>query len=120
MLLPVCRHSEAGRVLTAAGSVGPVTRRLIDGHDMGTITEAEAPGADWREQAMCKGADSAVFFTGRGEATEPAKAVCRTCPVREACLEYALVTNERHGVWGGASERERRRMRSQIRRGAAA
>lgn len=65
----------------------------------------------WTARGACRGADTAVFFTEQGEATRPAKEVCAGCPVREECLDYALRNGERHGVWGGTSERERRRMR---------
>lgn len=63
----------------------------------------------------CAGLDLAWFFPERGEPTGPAKAVCRGCPVREACLEYALAAGETFGIWGGMSERERRRLRRQRR-----
>ena len=57
------------------------------------------------------------FFPEKGGSTRQAKAVCLMCPVREVCLEYALDNEERHGIWGGVSERERRRMVKE--RGAA-
>lgn len=62
-------------------------------------------------QARCAGLDPELFHPGRGESTTPAKEVCRGCPVRTACLDYALDNRERYGVWGGLSERERRRLR---------
>ena len=65
----------------------------------------------WTARAACRGVGADVFFTEPGEATRPAKAVCAECPVREECLDYALRNGERHGVWGGTSERERRWMR---------
>jgi WhiB family redox-sensing transcriptional regulator len=52
-----------------------------------------------------------MFYPARGEDQEPAVAVCRACPVRADCLEYALAGVEMFGVWGGTSERARRRMR---------
>jgi len=64
--------------------------------------------------------DPEVFFPQRGERAVHLKAICAGCPVRSQCLEYALVAGEKHGIWGGASERERRRIRSDRRRGAAA
>lgn len=51
-----------------------------------------------------------VFFPEKGESSLPAKRLCRGCPVRTVCLDYALRHRERYGVWGGTSERERRRM----------
>ncbi len=65
----------------------------------------------WQNDAACRGSDPAMFFTERGEETKPAKAVCADCLVRAQCLDYALDHDERHGVWGGLSERERRRIR---------
>jgi WhiB family redox-sensing transcriptional regulator len=59
----------------------------------------------------CRGMDPDVFFPDRGESLAPAKAVCGECIVRDECLEYALDHGERFGVWGGTSERERRRLR---------
>lgn len=63
----------------------------------------------WRKDAACGGMPSEVFFPERGQTTEAAKKVCRRCPVRLECLEFALSTHERHGVWGGMALRERRR-----------
>ncbi len=59
----------------------------------------------------CRGLDPDIFFPDRGESLAPAKAVCADCIVRDECLEYALDHRERFGVWGGTSERERRRLR---------
>ena len=61
----------------------------------------------WRALAACKGS-TALFYTERGEPTAEAKAVCAGCPVRAECLDDALEHNERFGVWGGKSERQRR------------
>jgi WhiB family transcriptional regulator, redox-sensing transcriptional regulator len=66
--------------------------------------------ATWRKRAACRGIDPEMFFPVTDEDAEEAKAICATCPVREACLEYALAHREREGVWGGATERERRRI----------
>lgn len=59
----------------------------------------------------CQGLDPDIFFPDRGESLRPAKAVCDKCIVKDECLEYALASGERFGVWGGTSERERRRIR---------
>jgi WhiB family redox-sensing transcriptional regulator len=67
----------------------------------------------WMEHAACAGMDFEVFFPERGQSVIPAQAVCAGCAVRSACLEYALAINERHGIWGGTSERERRVLRRQ-------
>jgi WhiB family redox-sensing transcriptional regulator len=65
----------------------------------------------WQGQANCMGVDPDLFFPERGGSTREAKEVCRGCVVREDCLEYALANGEKFGIWGGMSERERRRVR---------
>ncbi len=71
----------------------------------------------WRKGAACRNTDPDLFFpagtTGAAvEQIDAAKAVCESCPVREQCLEFSMVTNQEAGIWGGATEDERRRMRS--------
>ena len=76
--------------------------------------EPEIPGIqdpDWQNRANCLGVDPDLFFPERGASTREAKAVCRGCVVRGDCLEYALANGEKFGIWGGLSERERRRIR---------
>lgn len=80
----------------------------------------DAGDRSWMEQAKCVGMADEVFFPERGQSVNEAKAICASCPVREACLEYALVAVERFGIWGGASERERRRLRRRRQGGRAA
>lgn len=72
----------------------------------------------WRERASCLGFPADLFF-GHDEVEAPAekrlreeqaKAVCVTCPVREECLGYALSAREAHGIWGGLTDVERRRL----------
>ena len=67
----------------------------------------------WQDRANCLGVDPDLFFPERGASTREAKEVCRGCVVRMDCLEYALVNGEKFGIWGGMSERERRRLRRQ-------
>jgi WhiB family redox-sensing transcriptional regulator len=66
---------------------------------------------DWQDDANCVGVDPDLFFPERGASVKEAKDVCAECTVRERCLEYALVNAEKFGIWGGLSERERRRLR---------
>jgi WhiB family redox-sensing transcriptional regulator len=74
-----------------------------------------AAGADeetaWAADAACATADSRWFYPGRGEDIAPALMYCAACPVAGDCLEYALAHGEIFGIWGGTSERERRRIR---------
>ncbi|MGI8810564.1 MAG: WhiB family transcriptional regulator [Acidimicrobiales bacterium] len=65
----------------------------------------------WRLEAACRDLDTATFFPETDDGVAAAKAICATCPVREACLEFALVTRQDDGVWGGIDENERRRIR---------
>jgi len=74
--------------------------------------------ATWRKRAACRGIDPEVFFPASDEDAEEAKAICGMCPVRQTCLEHALANREREGVWGGATERERRRILRQRRKSA--
>ncbi len=64
----------------------------------------------WRELGACRGLDPEVFFPETDEDAEVAKDVCALCDVRVACLEHALASREKVGVWGGTTERERRRI----------
>src|SRR5689334_5343323 len=64
----------------------------------------------WMLRGRCRGVSPAEFFPSDGIGVEAAQRVCSECSVRVECLEYALVNRIEHGVWGGASERERRRI----------
>ena len=65
----------------------------------------------WQERALCAQTDPEAFFPEKGGSTREAKKVCLGCDVRAECLEYALANDERFGIWGGLSERERRRLK---------
>ena len=80
---------------------------------IGAARPVEADGRRWQERANCLGVDPDLFFPERGASTREAKGVCRGCEVRGECLEYALDHGEKFGIWGGLSERERRRVRRQ-------
>jgi WhiB family redox-sensing transcriptional regulator len=71
------------------------------------------PVGDWANDGSCRGVDPDVFHPGKGGTTAIAKAFCAACPVCAECLEHALVQNEPQGVWGGKSERERRKLRKE-------
>lgn len=75
--------------------------------------DADEEDKAWQDFANCLGVDPDLFFPERGASTNEAKEVCKGCAVREACLEYALANVEKFGIWGGLSERERRRIRRQ-------
>ncbi len=65
----------------------------------------------WQERALCAQTDPEAFFPEKGGSTREAKQMCTRCEVRDECLDYALAHDERFGIWGGTSERERRRLK---------
>lgn len=68
----------------------------------------------WHASAACLGVDPDLFFPERGANNSQAKRTCFACPVQLQCLEYAIVRGEKHGIWGGLSERDRRKLRNRI------
>jgi len=75
-------------------------------------TDAEDDGAlAWQADALCAQTDPEAFFPEKGGSTRDAKRICTSCDVRGECLEYALNNDERFGIWGGLSERERRKLK---------
>ena len=71
------------------------------------------PDPDWHDYANCLGVDPDLFFPERGASTRTAKGICRECTVRDECLEFAIVSSEKFGIWGAMSERERRKIRKE-------
>lgn len=65
----------------------------------------------WQMKAACLEADPEIFFPERGGSSKAARTVCIRCDVRMECLRYALRNREQFGIWGGTSERERRKLR---------
>ena len=76
--------------------------------------------AEWMQRGLCREIPPAVFFPSDGVGVEVARQICASCPVKEPCLEYALENRIDHGVWGGCSERERRRILKRRRVAASA
>lgn len=72
------------------------------------------PADQWQDRALCAQTDPEAFFPEKGGSTREAKKICLGCEVRDECLEYALEHDERFGIWGGLSERERRRLKRGI------
>jgi WhiB family transcriptional regulator, redox-sensing transcriptional regulator len=77
--------------------------------ELSTKLAFDADERAWMLEAKCLDADPEAFFPEKGGSTREAKRICAICPVREECLEFALTHDERFGIWGGLSERERRR-----------
>ncbi|MFI6334170.1 WhiB family transcriptional regulator [Streptomyces sp. NPDC050535] len=77
-----------------------------------TDTETDAsPDIDWQDQALCAQTGAEFFFPEPGSSVREAKRICGMCAMRPACLDYALDNDERFGVWGGLSEKERLSLR---------
>ncbi|KRC34317.1 MULTISPECIES: WhiB family transcriptional regulator [Oerskovia] len=95
--------SDAGRTIETVAPVLPLFGQVVDDTLMG-----------WQERALCAQTDPEAFFPEKGGSTREAKKVCTGCEVRSECLEYALEHDERFGIWGGLSERERRKLKRRV------
>jgi WhiB family redox-sensing transcriptional regulator len=76
--------------------------------------EPESEENQWQDRALCAQTDPEAFFPEKGGSTREAKRICLGCEVKDQCLDYALAHDERFGIWGGLSERERRRLKRGI------
>jgi WhiB family redox-sensing transcriptional regulator len=88
---------------------------FVDPVNLG-VPGVRRPSADedplaWQTDSLCAQTDPEAFFPEKGGSTRDAKKICSSCEVRAHCLEYALENDERFGIWGGLSERERRKLR---------
>lgn len=95
--------SDAGRASESSRGVPSVLSLISSGDDDSAL--------GWQERALCAQTDPEAFFPEKGGSTREAKKVCVACEVRAECLEYALSNDERFGIWGGLSERERRKLK---------
>ncbi|MCL2802854.1 MAG: WhiB family transcriptional regulator [Micrococcales bacterium] len=75
------------------------------------LKEGDGGPLEWQQRALCAQTDPEAFFPEKGGSTREAKKVCAGCDVAVECLDYALANDERFGIWGGYSERERRRLK---------
>ena len=82
----------------------------LDGVDLASVFGLPDEQS-WQERSLCAQTDPEAFFPEKGGSTREAKKICTGCEVRSECLEYALANDERFGIWGGMSERERRRLK---------
>ena len=76
-----------------------------------TVVDEDDDALSWQADSLCAQTDPEAFFPEKGGSTRDAKKICASCDVRAQCLEYALANDERFGIWGGLSERERRKLR---------
>lgn len=93
-----------GEAMSGVGNSAPELDILAELFDV-------AEEQDWQERALCAQTDPEAFFPEKGGSTREAKRICQGCEVRSECLEYALQHDERFGIWGGLSERERRKLK---------
>jgi WhiB family redox-sensing transcriptional regulator len=105
-----------GRNTSAAHITGKHDRRGARMTEQFQLLLAEEADEElgWQERALCAQTDPESFFPEKGGSTREAKKVCLACEVRSDCLEYALANDERFGIWGGLSERERRRLKKGV------
>ncbi|BBX17946.1 transcription factor WhiB [Mycolicibacterium duvalii] len=104
-------HIQTGPTPATNGrpQLSVVPDRIEDFTEDSDLTEDQ-----WQERALCAQTDPEAFFPEKGGSTREAKRICQGCEVRDECLEYALANDERFGIWGGLSERERRRLKRGI------
>ncbi|CAM2939131.1 Transcriptional regulator WhiB [Skermania piniformis] len=104
-------ETPEAREESAATEVDRPRLSLVDDGFEEVFEDAEE---QWQERALCAQTDPEAFFPEKGGSTREAKRICMGCQVRDECLEYALANDERFGIWGGLSERERRRLKRGI------
>jgi len=124
-LLPLDDDEDETDELDALGEASGVLDDLSLSLPPGVLVEGGAvvlplrrdgvgPAPDWKDQALCAETDPEAFFPEKGGSTREAKKVCISCDVRAECLDFALGNDERFGIWGGLSERERRRLKKRV------
>ncbi len=101
--------------------VGPLHRNLTSQQcRKGLSHTVPTRNLDWKADAACRDLDTNLFFPDSESDSGPALEVCASCPVRQQCLDFALLTRQNDGVWGGHTETERKRIRRRMGRVAAA
>ncbi len=107
-------HTNTGAA-TAGAAARPHLSLVPSAPEVPEVFEPVPVTADqWQDRALCAQTDPEAFFPEKGGSTREAKKICLGCEVRTECLEYALAHDERFGIWGGLSERERRRLKRGI------
>lgn len=107
------RHTITGPT-SIGGPVRPQLSLVPEQPEKFEVASATIEDDEWQERALCAQTDPEAFFPEKGGSTREAKRICLGCEVRDACLDYALAHDERFGIWGGLSERERRRLKRGI------
>ncbi|MGH3967610.1 MAG: WhiB family transcriptional regulator [Mycobacterium sp.] len=113
-LLGSTPHTTVGS-LNMEAAARPHLSLVPDAPEVAVVFEPTPVTPDqWQDRALCAQTDPEAFFPEKGGSTREAKKICLGCEVRTECLEYALAHDERFGIWGGLSERERRRLKRGI------
>lgn len=107
------RHTITGPT-TIGGPNRPQLSLVPDRLEPFDVAPATIEDDQWQERALCAQTDPEAFFPEKGGSTREAKRICLGCEVKDKCLDYALAHDERFGIWGGLSERERRRLKRGI------
>jgi WhiB family transcriptional regulator, redox-sensing transcriptional regulator len=105
-------HTNTGPAVGGSSELG--TRPHLSVVPDAFETEQDCADSQWQDRALCAQTDPEAFFPEKGGSTREAKRICLGCEVRDECLDYALANDERFGIWGGLSERERRRLKRGI------
>jgi WhiB family redox-sensing transcriptional regulator len=104
-------HAERVEAVVAAHGTDTVVLAAVAALNGGASFAGPIEDQDWHGRALCAQTDPEAFFPEKGGSTRDAKKICTGCEVRSECLSYALSNDERFGIWGGLSERERRRLK---------
>ncbi len=103
---------------TATDAEGGPTPDPSSASSLPLLGRGQAP--EWMDRGLCHQTDPEAFFPEKGGSTREAKTICARCPVAAECLDYALDNDERFGIWGGLSERERRKIKRALQADAGA
>lgn len=109
--MPIRPAAARGTAEPIALTAGPTIQSVSAQSVHGPLAHGGNGELSWQARSLCAQTDPEAFFPEKGGSTREAKRVCLSCDVRTECLEYALAHDERFGIWGGLSERERRRLK---------
>ena len=114
-ILPAPRTGESDLVSDETHGADSVALAAVAALRSGASSfEGRIEDQDWHGRALCAQTDPEAFFPEKGGSTRDAKKICTGCEVRSECLSYALANDERFGIWGGLSERERRKLKRRV------